>query len=201
MGRIPKQNAPKEPGRIKTNESNIDKNDLVRFSFELLERNRYFNLDGTCINWTNDLFYMMKQVSNIEIKRIFSSEFTGKNSTLRVHNHKGVTPPCALPSNVDLEEFWQLRISKNKGGIHGIFVKNIFYIIWIDPQHNMYPNDKYGGLKEIKPPGTCCKERDVEVNKLKEENERLKRERDEWEEFASLLASESAAVNEKNIAP
>lgn len=52
-------------------------------------------------------------------------------------------------------------------------IDNIFYVIWLDPLHNMYPDDKYGGLRKVKPHSTCCKDRDEEIIQLKQENEKL----------------------------
>lgn len=164
----------------------IEDNTCILFSFEKLERNEYFNLDGTCQNWSSDLFDILKEVSKIEYKRIIGKEFSGKHSTLRIHPHTKATPPCELPKDISLEDFCQIRISKRKGGIHGIFSDNIFYLVWFDPQHNMYPNENYGGLKKIKPPSTCCKERDKEIEELYNENSKLKEENAElWEAVAA----------------
>lgn len=155
---------------------NAEKRKVV-FSFMPLAYNEYFNLDAICNNWFNDLLQMLKDVSNIELKRIQAGEFSGKNSTLRIHNHDEIELPCKLPYDIDLDDFWQMRISTSKGGIHGIFYENIFYVIWLDPHHNMYPDDKFGGLKKIKrPPESCCKERDEELKKLNDENLELKKE-------------------------
>jgi hypothetical protein len=34
---------------------------------------------------------------------------------------------------------WQFSISANEHGrVHGFFVANIFFIVWIDPQHKLY---------------------------------------------------------------
>jgi len=32
----------------------------------------------------------------------------------------------------------QLGISKNRGRIIGFFVENLFYVVWLDPDHNLY---------------------------------------------------------------
>ena len=79
---------------------------------------------------------------------------------------------------------WQIRISISKGGIHGIFFDNIFYVIWFDPQHNLYPDKNHGGLKKVIPPSTCCKDRDMEIKQLKEENDRLQKDCEFWEAYA-----------------
>ena len=161
----------------------LGKEEKILFSFSAIQRNEYFNLDGTCQNWASDLFYSLEEASEIKLKDVYAGIYSGKNSTLRIHSHKEVKNPCVYPQNVNLEDMWQIRISKSKGGIHGIFVENVFYIIWFDPQHNLYPDDNHGGLKKITPPSTCCKERDLELEQLKKENKQLKEEIDIYKEL------------------
>lgn len=37
------------------------------------------------------------------------------------------------------ENAWQFQISSNKHGrIHGYFVDNIFFVVWLDPDHELY---------------------------------------------------------------
>ena len=36
------------------------------------------------------------------------------------------------------EECWQLGINNQGFRIHGYFIENIFYVVWLDPNHNMY---------------------------------------------------------------
>lgn len=167
--RIPFQNT-KTIKRIQPNNIVINtENKSIVFSFEKLDRNEFFNLDGTCVNWASDLVEMLKKASGITMKDIYSGKYSGKNSTFRIHTHEEATPPCNVPNDILLDDLWQIRISLNKGGIHGVFVENVFYVLWLDPQHNMYPNKNRGGLVKIKPPSTCCKERDEEINTLKKE--------------------------------
>lgn len=139
-----------------------DSSNSVVFSFAALEWTKYFNLDGTCPNWSFDLFNMLKSISKISKTDLLS----GKFKTYRIHTHEKAKPPNPLPDGVALKDCYQLRISTSKGGIHGIFVENIFYVIWMDPLHNMYPDDRFGGLRTIKPPDTCCREREGRIAEL-----------------------------------
>lgn len=183
MPRIPKQKATKKSLVKKPNIQTVEDNKIV-FSFKSLEKNEYFNLDSTCENWSNELFEIMKTVSSFSTNDIYSGRYSGRNTTLRIHQHEGATPPCNLPNSVSLDDMWQIRISQAKGGIHGIFSDNIFYVIWFDPQHNLYPSPVHGGLKIITPPSTCCKERDLEIIDLKSELKKAKDEAKAWEELA-----------------
>ena len=44
-----------------------------------------------------------------------------------------------LESEYD-ENAWQFSIAGNKyGRVHGFFIENVFHIVWLDPQHKVYP--------------------------------------------------------------
>lgn len=146
----------------------------ISFSFETMERTEYFNLDGTCINWSSELFDMLKEISKLKKSELLSGDYA--RSTYRVHSHENANPPSELPSGVELKDCYQIRISKSKGGIHGVFFDDVFYVIWLDPLHNMYPDDRYGGLRKIQPPKSCCKDREEIIEKLQNENKKLKEE-------------------------
>lgn len=155
---------------------NLDK---ILFSFEILDETDYFRLEGTCNNWSAELFRMMRDVSKINRNELLSLK------TYRVHQHGNIKPPSQLPEGIQIKDCYQIRISKSKGGIHGVFYDNIFYVVWLDPLHNMYPDDKYGGLRKVKPTSTCCKDRDEIITQLKDENEKLKKDILEWEELSN----------------
>lgn len=171
--------------RITPNNITIENdNQKILFSFEAVEKNEYFNLDGTCENWAADLFDTMQKVSGIELKDIYAGKYSGKTSPFRIHRHEDAKPPCKVPPQISLDDMWQIRISVSKGGIHGIFSDNIFYVIWFDPQHNLYPDKNHGGLKKVVPPSTCCKDRDMEIGRLQEELNNVKKDCQFWELYA-----------------
>ena len=173
--------------RIEPNNLEKKKNsDTVLFSFESVDRNEYFNLDGTCSNWAADLFETMQKVSGIRMAEIYAGKYSGKTSPFRIHQHEKADAPCKVPASVSLNDMWQIRISRSKGGIHGVFWENVFYVIWLDPHHNLYPDKNHGGLKKIVPPSTCCKDRDEEITRLQKELENAKRDAKFWEDEAIL---------------
>ena len=178
--RIPKATRPTAQGTI-IKPVFIPTEEKVTFSFSALEKTKHFNLDVTCPNWSSELFDMLKNTSNFSKTDLIS----GKLRTYRVHNHEKASPPDPLPEGVALKDCYQIRISKSKGGIHGVFNENIFYVIWLDPLHNMYPDDRYGGLKVITPPTTCCKDRDEIIAELQAQITQLKENCEFWENEAS----------------
>lgn len=172
--RIPAQPLPASSTRITTPKFRPNP-EIVVFSFNALERNKYFNLDTTCPNWSSDLFEMLKEISNIKVATLVS----GAYSTYRVHNHEKANLPCQLPEGVAKKDCYQMRISAAKGGIHGVFFENVFYVVWLDPLHNLYPNSHFGGLRIIQAPSTCCREREKELEELSAENKSLRAENDQ----------------------
>lgn len=158
MPRIPQSKGPKHTLIPKINRE--FPSDSVVFSFAIYETNEFFNLDATCQNWSADLFNIMKTVSSISKSEIDAGRYSSGKG-LRIHNHRRATNiPCTIPNNISKDDLYQIRISQSKGGIHGVFSDNVFYVLWCDPHHNFYPNENYGGIKKIVPPDTCCKDRD-----------------------------------------
>ena len=178
--RIPKANMQSIKEKI-VKPDFIPTEEKLTFSFAALEKTSHFNIDVTCPNWSSELFEMLKNASNYSKNDLIS----GKLRTYRVHNHEKACPPDPLPEGVALKDCYQIRISKSKGGIHGVFNENVFYVIWLDPLHNMYPDDRYGGLKIIKPPTTCCMDRDEIIEDMKEQIMKLKEDCKLWEDLVA----------------
>jgi hypothetical protein len=66
-------------------------------------------------------------------------------STLRHHridfNDKRVSENSfGILSDDAHDDAWQLCLSQSEHGrIHGYFVVNTFYVVWLDPKHELYP--------------------------------------------------------------
>ena len=164
----------------------LENHQTIMFSFEALEQTEYFNLDGTCPNWARDLLNMCKEISKHTVKELSS----GSYRTFRFHSLEGAPCPERLPNGVELKDMHQLRIGKSKGGIHGVLVENLFFVIWLDPLHNMYPSDIYGGLRKIKPASTCCMERDNEIQSLQEKLKVLENDLEEANQLVQLYSQD-----------
>ena len=168
--RIPKAKKSDSQLPIPKQEKFSSRDEGLKFSFEALDKTEYFLLYGTCPNWAAELFDMLKDISGPSVADMVGGNYRTK---YRVHNHEKANPPSKLPDGVALKDCYQIRIQSSKGGIHGIFIDNIFYIIWLDPFHNMYPNEHFGGLRKVKPTSTCCMDRDAEIAELHKKIEEL----------------------------
>lgn len=169
MGNIPKA---KNPLKTLVPEPKKLESHGITFSFEIYQKTEYFNLDVTCPNWSSELFDMMRDISQKTSQELL----TQKNKTYRIHAHESATPPNPFPPNVAAKDCYQIRLGKSKGGIHGVFIDDVFFVLWLDPLHNMYPDSRYGGLKKITPPKTCCMDRNEELDNLNREILRLTEE-------------------------
>ena len=54
----------------------------------------------------------------------------------------------------------------------------------------MYPDDRFGGLRRVRVASSCCKDRDEEILKLKEELQKAQKEIKEWQELAQEYAQD-----------
>ncbi|MEL7659635.1 hypothetical protein [Acetobacterium wieringae] len=163
----------------------------IVFSFEAVDvigkHSKYFNLDGSCIRWASDMMKVFNEVSKMKRADISSGKLNG---ALRIHPHDPRKADFQPPDGVESSDFIQIRFGKSKGGVHGVFYENVFYVIWFDPQHNMYPADGYQRKRIVKPPDTCCKIRDEELTKLTNEINKIKEDNKAFEELFEELAKE-----------
>ncbi|WP_143047705.1 hypothetical protein [Variovorax sp. YR266] len=120
--------------------------DLIRFSF------RHFSFsDKYCAPEAKGLAAyfpaLMERLRDVSGFKV--SEFrTTKSKALRAHTHDwpGTSEPNGYTHlNEQLRdcEAWQFQLSANEHGrIHGILVDSVFYVIWVDPNHALYPKKK-----------------------------------------------------------
>ncbi|MBF0507756.1 MAG: hypothetical protein HQK57_02385 [Deltaproteobacteria bacterium] len=51
------------------------------------------------------------------------------------------TRPDGFNLNDDLKEFgaWQFQVTGNAHGrVHGLLIDNVFFVVWLDPDHRLY---------------------------------------------------------------
>lgn len=144
----------------------------IHFSFELLDLNHeLFNLGGTCSSWANDYHYTISEISKISRTDLYSGKY---DKRFRPHDFEWDKLDHRFPfGDLDYLECCQISIGKSKGRIHGFFVDHVFYPVWLDPHHNLYPDQKYGGIKRFRVPETCCAYRDEELERLDKEYKEL----------------------------
>lgn len=114
-------------------------------SFACFDRGHHlFNLgdnsskDGVVSGrWFLDLIDCLKDVGNCNICDL-------KTSIRDLHPVNWSRANAQPPQCDEQLEYQQFRISKSKGRIIGFCIDNVFYIVWLDPHHNLTNSDGYG---------------------------------------------------------
>jgi hypothetical protein len=160
------------------------KDEHVIFSWSFFDRNHeLFNMGGRKHPWFLSMMDALKTISKMTFKE-FRMQRSDKG--LRVHSHNWDGANACF----DFEDDWleqheedclQFSISKANGRVHGFMIENVFYIVWMDPEHNLYPSKNHELVNKYQYPLS-----DYEI--LQIENESLKSERDELE---SLLEEDT----------
>lgn len=89
-----------------------------------------------------------------------------------------------------VDRAFEVRIAKGYGRIHGIVWDKVFYVVWLDPAHNLYPNTRYGGIRLHKTFATVRGFNPEEVQMLKEANRTLADEYNQLQEDYQKLEAD-----------
>ena len=122
------------------------------FSFACFDRSHeLFNLGDTSAtgtvsaNWFLDLLDCLKSVSNMNTSEM-------RTSLHDLHPVDWNKTNTSAPSGGEQCEYWQFRINKSKGRVIGFLIEGVFYIVWLDPHHNLTNSEGYGKQKKQPPP-------------------------------------------------
>lgn len=194
-------NEQKKPYPIPREELELvkDRNkDKLLFSFKFFDRETdAFNLAATnrvCENWFINLFDILKEVSDLSRNQLMIVQ----RQFYDAHAHDFENLEYKYPLDEDFMEqieCVQFRLSKSRGRVHGFIVGNRFYVIWLDPHHNLYPDERHGGVKIFNKEFSCAEilENQIlnlyeKVWELEEKNQNLQ------EEYNSFLNEHDNAL-------
>lgn len=136
---LPLQLVPKWGREIQ--KTKIDDVDNISFNFRRLKS------EETKFHYTSkDSQYFLKLVDRLKNLCTYSKKELVSNTSksLRCHKINFSDPGCSEKSfgflgDVDDDAF-QVEVSANEHGrIHGYFVGSTFYVVWLDPKHELYP--------------------------------------------------------------
>lgn len=117
--------------------------DLLRFSFRHYQATDKFCLpDGAKSPlYAATLLERLREVSSMRV-----SEFrANRHKSLRAHPHDWTETSekdgyAHLTEQLKQCEPWQFCLTANEHGrVHGILIDEVFYVVWLDPEHKMYP--------------------------------------------------------------
>lgn len=121
-------------------------NEYVRFSFKYLElqNTKYSPPDSS--EKPNYLEGFLDKLKNISTMK--PQEFRQAGKSLRSHpiNWCNTSEPDGyshLPVHLQECEPWQFSLSRSElGRVHGFWIDDIFYPVWLDHEHLLYPSTK-----------------------------------------------------------
>lgn len=154
------------------------------FSFSCLDHNhKLFNLGGPAADgtiggkWFVDLLDCLKSISGMT--------WTDAQKSLHdMHQINWEKANASKPGGGDPdEEYWQFRINKSKGRVIGIRIDNVFYIVWLDPHHNLTDSDGYGTALYFKPAKSLYEEMEEQLKYQQGIIEKLKDEIKSYEDL------------------
>jgi hypothetical protein len=126
--------------RIQPTKTNPSKG--VSFSYKYFQHN---HSDFTIAN--QDVKYLMAFLERLkDLSTLGSLEIKqDRSSALRCHpiDWTGTSQSCFGIADEDqlVEKPYQFSISSNRHGrVHGFFIEEIFYVVWLDPDHKLYPS-------------------------------------------------------------
>jgi len=113
------------------------------FSFKHLDLygNAKFCLEKCAEGYLDKFLCRLRDLSGLSVKDFR----TNKNKALRIHRLRWeeTSEPAGfacLNPQLKEQEAWQFEISANEHGrVHGVLLDNTFFVVWIDPRHEMYP--------------------------------------------------------------
>lgn len=114
----------------------------LSFSFQYIDpAHAKFGFSGQTPAYFCKLLERLKDISTLT-----SLEFTtNRNAALKSHciEWKTTSEPDGFTHlNEQFQSYtpYQFAISRNEyGRIHGFFIGNVFYVVWLDPDHQLYP--------------------------------------------------------------
>lgn len=154
------------------------------FSFSCFDRShKLFNLgdntsDGTVSgSWFLDFLDCMKSVSNLTVAELQQSR------THDLHPIDWSKTNTSAPANSEQCEFWQFRINKSKGRVIGFVIDSFFYVVYLDPHHNLTNSEGYGKEAFYDAPLSEYEILQQALRTTQEELEHLRLENKEYEDL------------------
>lgn len=163
----------------------------LSFSFASFDRShKLFNLgsesagDPVEASWFLDLLQCLKDISGRTQPELIQSIY----QLHPVDWNKANTSP---PAGSEQAEYWQFRINKSRGRVIGIILMGIFYVVWLDPHHNLTDSEGYGGATKYKYPLSDYEKLMQENQRLLTQNVKLQKENQAFEDLFNEQAEAS----------
>jgi len=118
--------------------------DIEKVSFNLKnlrekKTKKKFEYAKCKVNYFLTLIDRFRAVCNMTRKDMWRNRLPLKHHPIDFKKDKGITEKSFdLGQDVD-DDAWQFSLTANEHGrVHGYFVGNVFYVVWLDPDHQLY---------------------------------------------------------------
>lgn len=118
--------------------SKVEQNKKVSFNFRFLidcEKFRFSNVEKSYFLTLMQRFSDLSSSNRLEL-------VTNRSPGLRCHtiDWNDVTEDSFGIKNEEIcNDAYQIALTSNKHGrVHGFFIEDVFYVRWLDPEHNLY---------------------------------------------------------------
>jgi len=129
------------PTNVGQNKMLLDHDLLIKFSYKYLDLHHHkFTIKDREPTYFFRLLQRLKDLSSFTVLELQTS----RSKSLRFHDivwRDTSETGFGLPNEEQLFETpWQFEVSVNEHGrVHGFFIGNVFYPVWLDPNHDLYP--------------------------------------------------------------
>ena len=112
----------------------------ISFSFKYFQANHgKFSCNGKKLTYWLTLLERLKALSSLTVQELL----VNRSSSLRCHPIRWEDTSeqgFGLPHEEQLVDTpYQFSLSSNEHGrVHGFFIDQVFYVIWLDPNHQLY---------------------------------------------------------------
>ena len=128
---------------------------FITFSFKYFTQQDFFGIGQQNASWFTNLIDRLKDLSSKTSQilenyternqyRLHPINWNSRNCPIQQKDLQSV--PTDIRNNTEDDIFWQFQLSKGTGRVVGYFNANhtIFYIVLLDPKHNIQPSKDYG---------------------------------------------------------
>ncbi|MDU0814639.1 MULTISPECIES: hypothetical protein [Bacillus amyloliquefaciens group] len=167
--------------------------ECLTFSFIYFNRtHELFNCGRVSDGWFLELFDSLKSISDLTKTQFLYDPKYKAHYDPHQHDWDKVDSDKRYSFtekyfNQYKDDCWQFRLSSSKGRVHGFIQGNVFYVVWLDPHHNFYPNERFGGAKYFDAPLTPYQELEIMIDALKQQNKDLESEKKFLNDYIELL--------------
>ncbi len=140
LRKVVEESKKKVKGTIPVDRSYL--NDHLLFSWKYLCLNDCdFSYDRQERKYFDKLIRRFHSISTMTIGELLCGK--GNKDSLRLHkivfSETSRKQGFGLPNSVIKGEPYQFEVSQSEHGrVHGFFSGNTFYLVWLDPHHNLY---------------------------------------------------------------